>query len=252
MRILLTLLLIFFLNSCVNHNGILTSSKSFKNENVEFVDIAIGYNRTNYFAGIGGYCQDAFFNEVKRSLVANYSLKPNQTLENISVDIKTTSFLLFQRVELIAIADVVQHEKINKVEFSENYKQILNAKNPKEFKSFRLNEKVSIIESSDKIKDFKVIGFEKRKAVLFNFSKTGTINISKKNYSKLYKYENHKELLQITKFGINDSIVREMREDDTTNTILDGKVIAISYKKSLVVFGKDTLIYKNSGLYKNK
>ena len=251
MKIIFTFILTVFLYSCVNHRGMLTPSNSLKNENVEFVDIAIGYNRTNYFAGIGGYRQDAFLNEVKRSLMANYSLKPNQTFENISVDIKTTTFALFQRVELIAIADVVQYEKLNQVTYGENYQRILNAKNPKEFKFIHLNEDVSTIKSKNKIKDFKVIGFEKRKAVLFNFSKNGTINISRKNYSKLFKYENHNDLIQKTKFGINDSVMREMEKNHTSNTILNGKIIAVSSKKSLVAFGKDTLIYRNSSLYKN-
>jgi trk system potassium uptake protein TrkH len=35
--------------------------------------------------------------------------------------IKTTTFALFQRVELIAIADVVQYEKMNLVTYGENY-----------------------------------------------------------------------------------------------------------------------------------
>jgi hypothetical protein len=241
----------FVLVSCVNHQGMLIDHNSRRGEKVEYVDIAVGYNKVRYFAGIGGFRQDVFINEVKRSLIANYPLKPNQTIENISIDIKETNFALFQRVEIIAVADVVQSEVNNQVTYSKKYEQLLHLKNPTQFNYFIINQNVQTIKSKSRIKNYRIVGFEKRKAVLLSFSKkNGSINITRKRYNKLFKRDNNSEVKNRMKHELNDSVVREMEKHHTSNTILNGKIIAVSPKKSLVVFGTDTLIYLNSYLYK--
>lgn len=244
--------LVLVLASCVQHQGMLLDHNSHYGEKVEYVDIAVGYNKVRYFAGIGGFRQDVFINEVKRTLIANYPLKPNQTLENISVDIKKTHFVLFKRIEIIAVADVVQRELNNQISYTKKYEKFLHSKNPKQFKYFMINENVSTIKSKSKIKNYRVIGFEKRKVILFNFSNNQTFNISKKKYSKLFRYENNNGIVTKMKFEVNDSVMREMEKYHTSTTILNGKIIATSFKESLVTFGKDTLIYQNTSLYKNK
>jgi hypothetical protein len=242
---------VLVLASCVQHQGMLLDQNSHRGEKVEYVDIAVGYNKVHYFFGIGGFRQDAFINEVKRTLIANYPLKSNQTLENISVDIKKTHFVLFKRIEIIAVADVLQREINNQISYTKEYEQILHLKNPIQFNYFVINQNVQTIKSKSRIKNYRIVGFEKRKAILLSFSKkNGSINISRKRYNKLFKRENNSEVKNRMKHEVNDSVVREMEKHHTSNTVLNGKIIAVSPKKSLVVFGTDTLIYSNSYLYK--
>jgi len=252
MKGVLTLFLSLFLGSCVYHTGVLSHNTSHFEGKTEFIDVAVGYNKMVYFAGMGGLRQDAFLNEAKRSLIANYPLKTGQSFENLSLDLKTTVFGAFQRVEVIVIADVVQQETANEITYSENYLKMLARKNPKTNDIFKLQEQIAVMYDFVKPEYYKIIGFQKNKAILFSYSKNGTINISKKKCKKLYKLEKSEELTKLFGFSPNDSVTRLREPSFPSNTPLDGKVIAMKKKLSLVVFEKDTVICNNVNLYKMK
>jgi len=101
--------------------------------------------------------------------MANYTLEANQNFENISVDIKTTIFGVFQRVEVIAIADVVQKATNGKITYSDRYQELLVLRNPKQYKYLEVNTTVSLTREKFETTDYKLIGFDINKVVLFNF-----------------------------------------------------------------------------------
>jgi hypothetical protein len=216
--------------------------------NVEYVDIAIGYNKTFYFGALGGFRQDAFLNEAKRSLIANYSLKSGQSLENITFDIKTTTFGAFQRIEVIALADVVQKENKNQITYSENYLKLLSPKNPKSQNFFAINENVVTYKAN--LKTYRIVGFHKNKAVLFNFSKNGAFNITRRKYVDLFKKENCDEVFKQIGFTVNDSVFRLKQPTFPSEQPVSGKVLAVNRAFSIVVFAGDTIKCENDFIYK--
>ncbi|MBU3658928.1 MAG: hypothetical protein FGM14_03590 [Flavobacteriales bacterium] len=252
MKLLFTLCTSLILSSCVYHHGILSNASMSSSGNTEYVDIAIGYNKVGYFAGMGGRKQDAFLNEAKRSLMANYELGPNQSFENISVDVKTTFFGVFQRVEVIAIADVVQKETNGTITYSDNYKQLLITRNPKTKAHLKLNEKALVISGDLTIKNYLVVGFYKDKAVLFDYAENGTINITKKKVNELYTFQPTEELTKAVGFTVGDSVSREFQQSYTSGTTLEGQVIAMNKRMSLVDFGGEKIMYNSKNLYKMK
>jgi len=67
MKVLFIVCMSLILSSCAYHHGIMTNNSIPLEGDVEYVDIPVAYNKTGYFAGMGGLKQDAFLNEAKRS-----------------------------------------------------------------------------------------------------------------------------------------------------------------------------------------
>ena len=113
MRIILTLsTLVFILTSCTSHSGlVLEQGPKWQGDRI-IKNTAIGYSSTSYFLGINDDGRNSIISDAKAQLY-NCKLKENEVFENLTMDIKTTSFLFYFQKEVFITADIVEYPNSN-------------------------------------------------------------------------------------------------------------------------------------------
>ena len=106
--LLIAALSIFLLSSCAFHTGLFTNSTSLSSNNFKVVKLAKGSAKTTKYFGIGGLAKDALVFEAKKDLLANYPLKENQALANVTVDFKNSIMFFVMETKVTMTADIIE------------------------------------------------------------------------------------------------------------------------------------------------
>lgn len=101
----------FLLSSCAFHSGLFSNSTSLSSNNFKIVKLANGVAETTKVFFIGGLNKDALVFEAKKDLLANFPLKENQTLANVTVDFKNTYILFIVKTKVTMTADIIEFNK---------------------------------------------------------------------------------------------------------------------------------------------
>ena len=97
--------------SCATHQGLMQNSASLSSANFSYVKQQIqGKASATYIFGIGGLGKKTLVDNAKQRMIkSNLNLlSSNQALANITVNFKTSYYLLFMNVGCTVTADVVQ------------------------------------------------------------------------------------------------------------------------------------------------
>lgn len=110
--ILLFLPILLSLNSCIAlHSGYITNSAALSRGNFKYVTMdAQGTSKALYIWGIGGLDRNAMVSEAKEKLLDQYPLEDNQALVNVTVNWKSSFYLLFPLAtkKCTVTADIVE------------------------------------------------------------------------------------------------------------------------------------------------
>ena len=93
---------------CALHIGTISSNAMLNTNNFKIVGTAKGEATAKYWLGIGGLGRQGLVNEAKQDLYKNTPLKPNQTLANLTYDIKKNYILIYWQQKAIVTADIVE------------------------------------------------------------------------------------------------------------------------------------------------
>ena len=109
---IITSIVIF--SSCAFHNGHMTDSASLSTNNFKYAKTQIqGSEKSTHVLGIGGLGKQALVDEAKRNMLFGNELQPNQALANISVNWKTSFFIVFSTTKCTVTADIVEFNSID-------------------------------------------------------------------------------------------------------------------------------------------
>ena len=96
-------------SSCAMHTGEMLSSASLSTSNFSYIkNDVLGTAKATYIFGIGGLSKRALVNNAKKQLLESNPLKNNQTLANITINWRTTFFLLGFSKRCTITADIVE------------------------------------------------------------------------------------------------------------------------------------------------
>jgi hypothetical protein len=114
-KILIAILLVTTFTSCVStHGGMTSSSASLSSNNFTYIAQGVqgSASVTQYVALVPGF-REALINDAKNEILKKYPLKNNQTLANITVDIKNKLILgpLVRTTKCTVTADIVEFNK---------------------------------------------------------------------------------------------------------------------------------------------
>jgi hypothetical protein len=166
---LLTCLFFLMLSSCtIVHQGMITGSTPIQNSDVVFVDNAVGYSRTLYLLGYGGYRTPSLTQEAKQKLYANYPLKSGESFENLTLTERRTFFPFVVRSEVILYADIVRRDTAFSVSFSQAYRQKLAPFKVDSTSFFQVNQQVRWLSSGNKVVEATVIDVTDRVHLLLD------------------------------------------------------------------------------------
>ena len=107
-RLIAGILLMSIMSSCAFHSGVFTNSTCLSTNNFKIMRLAKGEAKTTKIFGIGGLDKNALVFEAKKDLYANYPLKENQTLANVTVDFKNSIMLFVMETKVTMTADIVE------------------------------------------------------------------------------------------------------------------------------------------------
>jgi hypothetical protein len=203
--ILITLLL--FLGSCAFHSGMITPVGTQTSKSQKYVDIAVGYSKASYFMGLGGTGKNALINDAKRNMFLSYKLKPGQSFENISLDIKSTCILLYQKREIIVIADVVEEDSTMNITYSDHYLNLLSSKKTVSNNLFSLNEEVIYLDKNNVARKGKIVKLSYEDATIFYVNSKANFKIKHTSTKKIFKISSTEQLEQKFKFKIGQEVV---------------------------------------------
>lgn len=95
-------------SSCAVHTGMGMSNASLSQNNFKMVRYAKGDVATTKILGLGGLSKNAMVAEAKEELLANYPLKEGQALANMTVDFKTSVYIIVVVTKVTVTADIVE------------------------------------------------------------------------------------------------------------------------------------------------
>lgn len=105
-------LVLFSFSNCALHNGYMQSSANLSSNNFNYIKRDVqGSASCFYILGIGGNNKSALVNDAKQNLLHNFQLQANQALVDITLNWKTTHYLLAMKQECTITASVVEFTK---------------------------------------------------------------------------------------------------------------------------------------------
>ena len=107
--------IVSFLSSCAVHTGMMTGSASLSNPDFSIIKVVSGSASAHYFLGIGGLNKTGLLSVARKNLFLNNSLKRGQVLANLSVDYKTSFYILYWQTTATITADLVDFNSSNEV-----------------------------------------------------------------------------------------------------------------------------------------
>lgn len=136
MKKYLILLVIASLGACTSiHKGSYISNAELSKGNFKYINFAEGESKATYFLGIGGFDSQGLTKEAKREMYKNANLQPNQIIANVTVDSKTSYYLLFlwREHQVFVSGDVVEFtdNDINSINPNSEFFKNLNSNNSK-------------------------------------------------------------------------------------------------------------------------
>ena len=252
MRNFTIILMFIFTGSCVSHNGLITSSTDYpKDDKFEYIDIAVGYCKVSYFFGMGGFGKDAFINEAKRNLYLSYPLKPNQTMENLTLDVKKTTIWPYQKVEAIVIGDVIERDSSFEVHYSKAYKELLYKNKSTNLNYLSLNENISFLSKKNIEYPGKIVKLNKKRATLFYVDDNGVLQIDNVGYDKIFKINDLDEIQSKIGFVVGDSINFSMLNSSNKEISINGIILGLNRNSALIKTSGSKMIVKYDEMKKN-
>lgn len=107
-KILVILIAIAFSSCSTFYIGTTTGDASLSSNNFKMMRLATGTASIHTFMGIGGMKKEALVHEAKKDMLLNSPLKERQALANVTVDFKTSFFLVFRTQKVTVSADIVE------------------------------------------------------------------------------------------------------------------------------------------------
>jgi len=240
------------MTSCVYHSGLITSTPvSNVDKNCEYVDIAVGYSNVSYFFGIGGFNKDAFLNEAKRNLYFSYPIKNGQSFDNMTLDLKTTCFWPYRKVEAIIIADVIERDTSFKTSYGKNYMDLLTKNNSKTKNFLNVSERIVYLDEDNNLFKGKIIKLNNNNATIFFIDNNGTLQIKNIEYKCIFKASQLDELQSKVGYKKDDKIKFIYKYSNTQSETLEGIIIGLNIESVLIKTAKSITSVKYSNLKKN-
>ncbi len=232
--ILLFLIPLFFMPSCSYNTGQMASYYTpAQNEKIEYVDITVGYSKASYFFGIGGFNKNLLYNNAKRNLFFSCTLKPKETLENITIDHKTHRIGPFKKIEVVAVADVIKHSNEVYVNYNKTYSTLLYNKKANTKRFIELNENILIYNASLSPISAKVINHGKKATVIY-LNDNGNFIIKDIANAKIFKTSKTENVAKEMQLNIGDSILYSRIIEKNVSTDVYAPVIAINSNAALI------------------
>lgn len=232
-NLLITLTVVFF-SSCVSHTGFITSLPSGNQKNMVYKDVAAGYSRYKYIFSIGGFGNNVPMNDAKKSLLLSSPLKPNQAYQNLTYDIKTTYILPFQKVEIFAIADIVEYpDSSSKATYSKEYCDKMQQNRLLTSGKFNIGEQILFVANGN-ITSGKIVYLFKNKAVIYYTNSNGKSSFKKLKYTSIFQTEGSIISQAGNQIHINDDVVYTKQEANKSNI---ARVVGIGSTKLLMKSG---------------
>ena len=202
-----SVLLSFLLSGCfATHSGYLNNSASLSQANFKYVKRSIsGESSTLTVLGIGGLGKEALVEEAKADMLSRFDLKPNQTIVNTTVNWKNSFyFALYIANKCTVTADVV--------EFVKEGEEFANVMTDAEVEELKTNNSFTDIKGTKWIHD------DDKELSIFNFGKTGSLDVKSKGRlsstqsSFIYKYSESK-LYLTNQYTGGDEVVLSVSGD---------------------------------------
>ncbi|UTW66916.1 hypothetical protein KFE94_02025 [bacterium SCSIO 12643] len=141
-NLLLINLLALIMSSCAFHTGMMTGNASIANNNFRVAGIIDGQASTTHILGIGGLSKSALVLEAKKDMLTNYPLRKGQALANVTVDIKKTFVLFYEKTLITVSADVID---FNPMDTEEEFEDVYLLYNPNAHVGFKVGDTVYVM-----------------------------------------------------------------------------------------------------------
>jgi len=247
MRLFAASIALLLLSSCSFHTGSITTSNVAGNgKKYEYVDVAVGYSKTSYFLGIGGYGKDMLIADAQRNMRASFPLKPNEAFENTVLDIRSTWVGPYHKLEAIVTADIVARDSSYNVIYSEKYLELISRNKPKVKNYFSLNERVVLLKSEKEMFG-RIVGFNSGSASVFYVDHNGEFSIKNIRYSRIFKITDMELLSKEIGFNVGDSVAFNAQSDSGFG-YFEGVVVGMNKECSLVRTDKTIYQIKTNSL----
>ena len=163
--------LLCLLTSCASHFGSINLGNIDSKISYKVNGIAIGKSQSTKILGIGGLNKNTLIFDAKQNLYKHTSLEERQILSNVTLDLKRSNYLLFQKTEAYITAEIIDFntERINQNPTS-NYAII-------QFNSHALGETVYVQTPKGPTKG------------TVSSLRYNRIQVISEKYTKSYKYE---------------------------------------------------------------
>lgn len=225
--------LALLISSCAYHSGMITASQLNNKVSYRYEDVAVGYSKATYFFGLGGLHKDALLNDAKRNLYLSYPLKPNQVMDNITLDRKVTYILPFSKVEMILVADVVELDSGHQISKSGAYVETLARSTAKSI-GYLSNYEPVLLQENGKAYSGRVVSINKGKATVFYVNSDGLIRVGNKSYGDVYKISNLEELQTKIGYALGYEYTFSLPRSGNISYNLRGKVIGMNSDRLLI------------------
>jgi predicted ATPase len=228
-------LIFLFLSSCSFHTGsITTSSVAANGKKYNYVDVALGYSKVSYIFGIGGFGKDMLIDEARRNMYVSYPLKPNETFENVTLNLHTSWYLLYSKKEVVMLADVVARDSSFNVVYGDKYLETISSNKIKVNKHFSLNEKV-VFERNQREWFGRIVDFNESSASVFYTDNKGVYRVKDMDLSEIYKLSAQDEFQKAIGFSLGDTISFLNNASDARK--VRGVVFGLNERSALVRSG---------------
>lgn len=244
LRRILLLFGIAALSGCATYNGMITSPSTLSSDTkATYVDMAVGYSRTSYLFGFGGFGKAALINEAKRNMYKAYKLAPNQTFVSPTLDIKTTTYGPYRKMEVIMMADVVEYDGNVDVGFEEEYFQAIGAVQSDLPEFFRLNESVVVMGSNRSIVNGRILNINQQKITVLLHNADGRLAIKNLASSRVFRARPAPDGDLEVAFSVGEAVVFNERVSSTEQVPSGGLIVGVNQYNVLVMV-KDQLIVR--------
>jgi hypothetical protein len=224
-----------FLFSCVSYNHGTITNSYIPNQSHEYVDIAVGYTKANYFLGYGGWKSHAYIYDAKKKMYNSRILEKGEFFANLVHNEKVTIYpFCIVKVEHFVVADVIKGDTNIITNFSENYK-LFNTETWVNNRDFKLNDKVIFYDYNRKtIRYAKVLDLDVTNCVVLYNNHKNNSKIKNLGINEIFKFEKYEVVKDSSVINIGDKNYMGLVMINDIGFRVKGEIIGLNKIKALI------------------
>jgi len=169
----------------------------------------------------------------------------------MTLDLKTTLFWPYRKVEAIVIADVIERDTTFKISYGKNYLDLLTQNNSKIKNFLNVSERIVYLDENNNLFKGKIIKLNNNNATIFFVDNIGTLQIKNKEYKSIFKASELDELQLKVGYKKDDKVKFLKKYSETQIETLEGNIIGLNIESVLVKTAKSIMCVRYSDLKKD-